>query len=107
MSLGRKTVQRHGHFVDITLRCLSSHRACRGVLLLSAKSQRGGELSRTDLDVPAGKRWVLEIRINRKGLAYLKTHRRVSSYLTLVYNQGQIDLFPLTIVSRTKAGLAG
>lgn len=97
MALLRHRVHRQGHFVDVRLRCLRAHKACRGVILLAARDSRAPELSRVDLYVPAGNTWTIEVRLSRAGLAYLKSHRLVRAFLTLAYPD-QVDFFPMTII---------
>jgi hypothetical protein len=97
MALLRHRVHRHGHFVDVRLRCLRQHHPCRGVILLDARSSRAPELSRVNLDVPALRTWTIEIRLSKAGLAYLKAHQRVRGFLFLVYPD-QVDSFRMTII---------
>ena len=97
MALLRRQVHRHAHFVDLQLRCLRRHKACRGVILLEARGSHAPELSRVDLYVPARRTWTIEVRLRRAGLAYLRSHQRVRAFLTLAYPD-QVDSFQIMIL---------
>jgi hypothetical protein len=98
MALLRHRVHRHDHFMDVKLRCLRHHRACRGVLQLEGRSSKAPELARVRLDVPARRTRAIVVRLSRPGLAYLKDHESVRAILALDYPRNRSDSFTMTIL---------